>query len=285
MREGGGRGVQCREHLQLQPGIGDMILAAHDVGHAHVDIVDHARQHIEPAAVGAADHRIGLEPGIEMLGPAHKVIPFDHRIMVEPEAPMRRDPVRLQCGTLGVGQLERGTVVDRRQTASSQDLALEIELLRTLIGRIDPPRRAQIVEASFVESEPVRLAYRVVGGEAEPGEIGVDALGEGLGRSRQIGVVQPQQEAPAGLARPQPVMERGADIADMDAPGGRGSETGCDRGHGRPLGQTDCGRTAARMCRNGYRTAATERRNPDRAFHSAAKKLRAAQGSLAGEKA
>ena len=56
--EGRRRRAQRREHLELKPGIGDMVLAAHDMGHAHVDIVDHARQHVEPAAVLAADHRI-----------------------------------------------------------------------------------------------------------------------------------------------------------------------------------------------------------------------------------
>ena len=36
----------------------DMVLAAHDVGDAKVDVVDHARQQVEPAAVLAPDDRV-----------------------------------------------------------------------------------------------------------------------------------------------------------------------------------------------------------------------------------
>src|SRR3546814_1393276 len=46
----------------------------------------------------------------------------------------------------------------------------------------------------------------------------------------EVGVVQPQQEPAAALARPQPVVERGTDIADMQVAGGRGGEAG-DDGH------------------------------------------------------
>ena len=48
-------GAERVEHLQLDGAVRDMVLAAHDVGDAKVDVVDHAGQQIEPAAVGAAD--------------------------------------------------------------------------------------------------------------------------------------------------------------------------------------------------------------------------------------
>src|SRR3546814_6700603 len=47
-----------------------------------------------------------------------------------------------------------------------------------------------------------------------------------------ICVVDPQQEPPAMLPRPQPIVERGANIADMQGAGRRGSEARGD-GHGR----------------------------------------------------
>ena len=163
-----------------------------------------------------------------MLWPAYQIVPFDHRVMIELEAPVGDDTVRLQGGAIGGGEVERGPVVDRRQPASGQDLALEIEFLRGLIGWIDPTGRAQFLEAALVQSEPIGLANGAIGDEPEPGEIGMDRIGKGLGRSRQIGIIHPQQEAPAGFLRPQPVMKRCADIADMDTPGGRRGETGYD---------------------------------------------------------
>ena len=55
------RGLRAKrvEHLDLHRGIGDMVLAAHDMGNPHLDIVDRRRQHIEPAAVFAQDDRVG----------------------------------------------------------------------------------------------------------------------------------------------------------------------------------------------------------------------------------
>ena len=40
--------AQCGEHLDLGGGVGHVILSAQHVGNAHVDIVDHAGQHIQP---------------------------------------------------------------------------------------------------------------------------------------------------------------------------------------------------------------------------------------------
>src|SRR3546814_13713780 len=47
-----------------------------------------------------------------------------------------------------------------------------------------------------------------------------------LPRPLAVGVVDPQQETPAMPACPQPVVERGADVADMQIAGRRGGETG-----------------------------------------------------------
>src|SRR3546814_3324197 len=57
MRKFGRFRAEAREHLNLRRGVRHMILAAHDMADPHRDIVDHARQQIEPAAVGAAHHR------------------------------------------------------------------------------------------------------------------------------------------------------------------------------------------------------------------------------------
>ena len=56
-----------------------MVLTADDVGDAKVDVVDHARQQIEPAAVLAAHDGVGQQAGIEPLLAADEVVPFDRR--------------------------------------------------------------------------------------------------------------------------------------------------------------------------------------------------------------
>ena len=51
--------AQRLEDLDLRRGVGDVILAADDVGDGEVDIVDHRRQGVEEAPVLADQHRIG----------------------------------------------------------------------------------------------------------------------------------------------------------------------------------------------------------------------------------
>ena len=102
--------------------------------------------------------------------------------------------------------------------------------MRRLIGRIDPPRPAQLAEACLVKVGALRLAHLAVRHQPEPDEIVADRLGKRLRRPLRIGIVQPQQELAMLASREQPVVERGADIADVQPPGRRRREAG-DDGH------------------------------------------------------
>ena len=56
--------------LSLTRGIGEMIIAADDVGHAHVVVVDHDREHIGRRTVRAQQHdvvEIFVLPGDQAL--------------------------------------------------------------------------------------------------------------------------------------------------------------------------------------------------------------------------
>jgi hypothetical protein len=64
--------------------------------------------------------------------------------------------------------------------------------------------------------------------KAEPGEILPYPLRESLRGALGIGVVQPEDEAPAMLPRPQPIVKRGPDVADVEAPCRRRREAGDD---------------------------------------------------------
>ncbi len=224
MREARRRAPERGEHLDLQRGVGNMVLAAQHIGDAHRDIVDRARQHVEPRAVGAADHRVGQLRRLEMLVPAHSVLPFDRRIMVELEAPVGRDAFRGEIRMLGLGQLQCRAVVDRRQAAPEQHLALEFQLLRSLVGAVDASLRNQPLEILLVELEARRLPLLAVPCEPQPAQIRPDRLDVVLAAPLGVGVVDPQQETPARLLRQQPVMQRRANIADMQPPGGRGAK-------------------------------------------------------------
>ena len=237
MREGRRGRAESREHLELQAGIGDMILTAHDMGDAHLHIVDDARQHIEPGAILAADHRIAEQGRIEMLWPADQVGPFDRRLMIKLEAPVWAAAFGLEPGPVGDCQRQSGAVINRRLAAAELDLALELQLLRRFPGRIDPARRAQPLERCFIGVEAGGLALLAVDIETEPGEIVADRHHIGLLAPRLIGVVDAQQKATALLAGPKPVVQRRADVADMETAGRRRGEAGGDGHWGERVGR------------------------------------------------
>ncbi len=226
------RGDKRAEHLDLHRGVADMVFAAQHVGHPHREIVDRAGKHVEPAAVGAADDRIGQLGWIELLRPADAVVPADGFAVVELEPPVRGDALGLLGRALRVAQFQRAAIVDRRQTPPEADLALQLEFLLRLVTGIDPPRLAQRVERRLVAGEPVRLPLLAIAREPQPAEIAADRVDEFLAAAFGVGIIDPQQEAAARLLGEHPVVERGADVADMKAPGGRRGEA-CDDGHAR----------------------------------------------------
>ena len=138
MAEGRRRRPERLEQLDLRRGIGDMILAANDMGDAEIDIVDDGRQRVEIAAIVADQHRVGQRGGIDMLLAAHEIVP-DDVARLELEAPMGLAPFGLELRAVFLGQLQGGAVVDRRPPARELPLALELELVRRLIGGIERP--------------------------------------------------------------------------------------------------------------------------------------------------
>ena len=137
---------------------------------------------------------------------------------------MRLAALSLERGALGVGQLERGAIVDRRAAERLLALAPAVELLGRLVGGIEPARPLQRLGRRFVKRHPFRLAAFQVGDDSEPGEVGLDRVGVFAPRPLEVGVVEAQDEAPVGAQGEEPVDQRGARVADVDEPGRRGGE-------------------------------------------------------------
>ena len=127
-----------------------MILAAQHMRDTHVYIVDDRRQHVEPAAVGAANHRVRQQFGIETLLAADEVGPGDRLVMIQLEPPMGRAPFGLIGGDLVRGQRQRGAIIDRRQAAPQQDLAPQLQFLLRFIGGIDMAGGLQRLELLLI---------------------------------------------------------------------------------------------------------------------------------------
>ena len=188
------RAVERLPKLDLHRRIGDMVLTPDHVGDAEFDIVHDRRQGIEDAAVLPDQDGVAEVAAMEVLMTAHQIVPFNG-IVPQQEPPVRFAPLRLQARPVVVGQLQRGAIVDRRQAAPQQALALQRQLFRRLVAGIKPAIALQRFLRQFVAVEPVGLAGEAVPVKAEPAQIPLDPGGELRRRTFQIGIVQAQQEA------------------------------------------------------------------------------------------
>ena len=211
-----------------------MVLAADDVGDLRFDIIQHAGQGVEEGAVLADQDRVGQGGGLDRDMPAHHVFPLD-RIARQFETPMRLAALGLEGSLLGIGQVQGGAVIDRRPAIGHLQASLAIEILAGLITGIEQSLRFQRLGGGLIAVKPVRLFERLVPGNAQPGQVGADAVLIGLRRALDIGIVNAQHKGAAGLAREQIVEDRGADIADMKLAGRAGRKT--DFGHRRGASQ------------------------------------------------
>src|SRR3546814_14375239 len=85
-----------------------------------------------------------------MLGAADKVGPLERRLMVEPEAPVRRHAI-------GHRRALGPALIDRREAAREQELAPDLQLLGRFVPGIEAPRRLQFFELGLVKRKARRL--------------------------------------------------------------------------------------------------------------------------------
>ena len=135
---------------------------------------------------------------------------------------MRLGSIGLFLRAFGIAQLEGSPVVDRGHPATQLDLALQIEFLCRFISGVDPPYRLQSLKCRFVFFQPVRLTFLAIGLQPKPGQVGADRLDIFFFGSFRIGIVDTQQKLPATLLGQHPIVQGGADIADVEVARRRG---------------------------------------------------------------
>ena len=212
---------QRLEDLDLHGRVGDVVFAADDMGDAKVDVVDHRGQRIEVAPVLAPQHRIGERGAVDMTLAAHHVVP-PHGRRLEAKAPVRLAAVSLERRALGVGQAQRGAVIDRRTAERLLALAPPVEFFGRLVGGIEParalsspPRRRRAPSAPTAAHEVGRDASQARSFSIASAYSARSVRGRCRQSAERSGRRAPDVE---------PVEQGGAGVADMDAPGRRGRE-------------------------------------------------------------
>jgi hypothetical protein len=215
------------EH-RLPEGVGQVVVAADDVGDAHVVIVDHHRQHVGWGTVGAEQDEI-----VELLvGDGHLALDG----VVDGHAARRLGRLdadhRLHAGRgLGRVAIAPAAVVAHRPALR---LGAGAHLLQLLGGAVAAVRLAggqQLARHLGVTVDSLRLEHRIaVPVEPEPAQAVDDGVNGGLGGPCAVGVLDAQQEPPAVMAGEQPVEIGGARAANVQEAGRRRRKTG-DDGH------------------------------------------------------
>ena len=225
-------------HLRLQRAIDvdlarrvvDVVVAAHHVSDRHVEVVDHHREVVGRHQIGARDHQI-VECGIRNADVAlDEVRPRDVAVIGIAKADHRRDarghapPVRI----LG----PPAAVVARLQPLCALLLAQSVDLLTARVAAIGTAVGKHLFDRVAIARQARGLANRpLVVIQAQPGHAVEDDLNSFFGRALQIGILDAQHEFAAVVTRVSPCEQRRAGVAQMQKPGGAGSESGADLRH------------------------------------------------------
>ena len=207
--------------LRLARRVGQMIVAADDVGDAHVVIVDHNREHVGRVAVRAQEQEI-----VEVLVGEHDLalhLVVDDCLALLPGA--QPDDGGDAGGRLRRIAVAPAAVVAHRAALEPRLLAHLVELLGARVAAVGGAARQHLIDHLAMTPGAAELAHRLaVPMQAEPGEAVEDGVDRGLGRALAVGVLDAQEEGPAEAAGVEPVEQGRARSADVQEPGGEGAK-------------------------------------------------------------
>ncbi len=214
--------------VDLARGVVDVIVAADDVGDAHVPVVDHHREVVGGKAVRAEDHHV-VEFAVADLDAALDAVVEHHAAfggVLEADHPVGIVAVRQV-------QIPRAAVVARLLLGGHRRLAHRVEFFLALVGVVRLALGHQLLGHLAITIDAVGLVDRAfVVVQAQPVHRLQNRVDGGLGAALAIGVLDAQDEVAATVPRLQPAIQRSARTADVQIAGGTGGETGT-AGHGR----------------------------------------------------
>ena len=217
--------------------VGDVIVAAHHVRDAHVDVVGNDGQLVRGRAVGADDDEVFDAHVRHGDGSVHEIL--ERRLALgHAHAHDVRRARRFARGDLAGRQRRTRAIVHPRAAGGFRGRTLRLQLLRRAVAVVRVAGRDQSLREIAMAIEPLRLEVRSVRSanaralvpvEPEPPQAREDArhhVGRGTLR---VGVLDAEDERSAVTSSVEPVEERGARAADVEIAGRARSEAGADR--------------------------------------------------------
>jgi hypothetical protein len=198
------------------------------MGHAHVMVVDHHRQHVDRGAVAAQQDHV-----VELVVADHDVAlddVADHGLAVAG----RLDADRRGDAGRGVGGIAvaPAAVVARRLAFGARTGAHLLQLLGGAVAAIGLALAQQFMgDLGMARGARELVDDLAIPVQLQPAQAFEDRVDRRLGRPLPVGVLDAQAEDAAVMAREQPVEQGGARAADVQEAGGRWREAADGNGH------------------------------------------------------
>ena len=222
------------ENLDLPKSVGEVVVAADDMGDLHVVVVHHHGVEVGGRAVRAEDDHV-VELGVgDADGALHKV--FHDRLAIARGAQADRGSHTWR--RLGGVEVAPAAIIAGRAAFGLRALAHVAKVLGAGIAFVGGAGGEHGVRdldmAGFAGGLEDRRRIRV---QAEPGQAVEDDVHRRFGAAGFVGILDAEQEFAAFVAGGEKIEQSGAGAADMQQAGGGGGEAGAD-GHWRAVAGT-----------------------------------------------
>ncbi len=233
------------EQQDLPRRVGEVILTAQHMGHAHQAIIDSIAEKERGAAIAATNHEITDVITGKALRPAHQIFEFNETSGRDAKPPGRRQALCALGLHLLRCKVRTSARIAWRTTRGALRLACHFQLHCRAETGINLALLLQLCRFSLIYRGTLRLCVGLVCAthsrsflpiQAEPVQIGLQILGKLFTTALGIRVLDAQQEHAIAALRQQPAEQRRAHIAEVQLAGGAGRETGFHKAvsHGAP---------------------------------------------------
>ena len=238
------------EHQDLLGGVREVVLAADDLADLHRRVIDHHGEVVQGRPVASNDHEVATEvDDVELHAATDDVVERDDA-GADPEAQGGLPALRRPRGPLGGRQRRAAPDVPGREPGRLLGFPIGVELLRRAIARVGLVVSQEPVGCLRVERQAEHLAIwregpagRLAGHlrplvpmEAQPVQAVEDVLLVRDRAARLIGVLQAQDERPAGMTGVEVVEQGRPGRADVERSGRARGDPDAGRGHPRAAG-------------------------------------------------
>ena len=156
-----------RHNLDLCRCVGHVIRPAHDMGDAHICVIDHRGQCIQKLPILTDQNRVRQAGRVNRQIAQNAIRPLDP-FLIKQEPPNAHTTLGAQRIALGLAQFERSAIIDGWLPHIQLFFALKVEFCGRFKRLVKSSFVAQILGRGLVSIKPHRLALLLIPSQAQP---------------------------------------------------------------------------------------------------------------------